>query len=470
MDNNKIKDISPVDRTQIKNELSSQYQKLVQVIPQDATGNITIPFPQIFTASRNSNSMFYSDSNMSFTNCKLSSDGTGININVENLGDNVAIARISDGKAKGTTLAIAAPIKTEITYNVEDMNKKVNTDITATLKFLTTTREVTITNNGGKNTYKFTQNGEFTFEFMDEYGFEGTATAKVENIDKVAPQGTIKQEIVDKKVVVTIGLSEEIITPDTWIQSNDKSSITKTYSNDANETVQLKDLAGNETTIQIQVKIDKTAPVISGVKNGEKYNKAVTPIVTDENLKTITLTKDGIKINGYKSGTTINDAGQYILSATDTFENTTTVSFEIEISDIITSKDEHITVSEEELIIKGITSETKIGDLKNKLSANMNYEIIDKNGNTVSTTSNVGTGFKIKMANNKTYTLIITGDVTGDGKAELRDILSINKNRLGKAILTNEYLLAGDVNEDGKADLRDILQINKFRLGKINEL
>ena len=36
--------------------------------------------------------------------------------------------------------------------------------------------------------------------------------------------------------------------------------------------------------------------------------------------------------------------------------------------------------------------------------------------------------------------------------------------------LVDEYLLAGDVNKDGKVDLKDILQINKFRLGKIEEL
>ena len=48
--------------------------------------------------------------------------------------------------------------------------------------------------------------------------------------------------------------------------------------------------------------------------------------------------------------------------------------------------------------------------------------------------------------------------------------MAINKHRLNKANLVDEYLLAGDVNRDGNADLRDILQINKFRLGKIDEL
>ena len=46
----------------------------------------------------------------------------------------------------------------------------------------------------------------------------------------------------------------------------------------------------------------------------------------------------------------------------------------------------------------------------------------------------------------------------------------VNKHRLGKASLKDEYLIAGDVNKDGKVDIRDILQINKYRLNKINLL
>lgn len=480
LNNNKIKDVSAVDRSQISQSLSAESQKIAQIIPGDTKGIFTIQLPPIFVSANNANSRFYDNGEGAKISvvgkeegtdvseyCTMSADKSSLDVNVDKLKDNnIITVKIQDGNADDTTLSIGVPLKGTITYSPSS-EIPTNQNVTATITF---NRTATITNNEGKNTYTFAENGEFTFKYVDEYGFEGTATAKVENIDKIVPQGTMKQEIVDKKVIVTISVSEEIITPDTWTQSNDKLSITKTYSNDANETVKLKDLAGNETPIQVQVKIDKTAPVISGVKNGEKYTKPVTPIVTDENIKTITLTKDGINAVKFQSGTIIKEPGQYVLTAIDTFENTTTVSFEIEISDIITSVDEKITVSEDELRIKDISPKTKAEDLKDKLSANMNYEIIDKSGNAVSNESNVGTGFKIKMANNKIYTLVINGDTTGDGLAELRDILAINKHRLGKAYLTNEYLLAGDVNKDGKVELKDILQINKFRLGKINEL
>ena len=74
------------------------------------------------------------------------------------------------------------------------------------------------------------------------------------------------------------------------------------------------------------------------------------------------------------------------------------------------------------------------------------------------------------MSNGESYIIIVTGDADGDGQADIKDILSINKHRLKKASLALEYLLAADVNEDGKTDIKDILQINKFRLGKIQTL
>ena len=468
MDNNKIKDISPVDRTQIKNELSSQYQKIVQVIPQNATGNITIPFPQIFTASKNLNSMFYSDSNMTFTNCKLSSDGTGVNINVENLGDNVAIARISAGKAKGTTLAIAAPIKTEITYNVEDMNKKVNTDITATIKFLTTTREVTITNNGGKDAYKFTQNGEFTFEFMDEYGFEGTATAVVNNIDKEKPQYEINQTLVDKKVIVTIKVNEPILDINGWKKETLQDGtiqLTKTYEESANEQISLIDEATNTTTVSIEVKIDKTAPVISGVVDGQKYNQSVTPIIQDENLSIVILTKDGTQVADYKSGDEIKSKGKYKLTATDTFGNTTIISFEIEqVSDIITSS--VYQVDEEKLFIGEIKPDTTVDEIKKNIQNQMEYTILDKKGNVVQDSAKLGTGYQIEMENGKKYTIAVWGDLNGDAKVNILDVARLQKIVAGIINATDLEGLASDLKSDNKINLLDLARIQKVATGQ----
>lgn len=477
MDGNKIEDVSAVDNSQIKQELSARNQKIIKALSDKETGTITVELPQIFKATKNSSSMFYTSSDISVTpsNCvTLSSDGSSIIIDLDTLAGGIAVAKITGGEAKGTTLAVATPIEAEITYNISDMNQKTNQDIVATISFKNNDRDVTITNNGGKSTYTFEQNGEFTFEYTDEYGFEGTATAKVSNIDKDVPEATVIQEIKDKKVIVTIEVTEPVIEIDGWEVTNledGKQILTKTFSDDVDETVRLVDEAGNTTTVNVVVKIDRVSPVITGVENGQTYNKSVTPVIQDDTKVTVTLTKDGVAVANYQEGNEIKEEGQYVLTVTDEFENTTTVSFEILISDIITSKeDSKVTVVEDETAIKDISPKTTVSALKQKLNSEMEYTIVDKNGTTISETGNVGTGCKIKMENGKMYTLIVKGDCNGDGQAELKDILAINKHRLNKTKLTDEYLQAADVTGDGKVELKDILQINKYRLGKTSEL
>ena len=64
----------------------------------------------------------------------------------------------------------------------------------------------------------------------------------------------------------------------------------------------------------------------------------------------------------------------------------------------------------------------------------------------------------------------LKGDANGDGKVDFKDMLAINKHRLGKVKLTGVNLEAADVNGDGIADFKDMLKINKYRLGKIDSL
>ena len=78
----------------------------------------------------------------------------------------------------------AGPTAT-ISYNITTPTK---TDVIATL---VPSKPVTITNNGGLNTYTFTENGSFTFTFVDAAGNTGSATATVANIDKTAPVITL---------------------------------------------------------------------------------------------------------------------------------------------------------------------------------------------------------------------------------------------------------------------------------------
>lgn len=78
---------------------------------------------------------------------------------------------------------------------------------------------------------------------------------------------------------------------------------------------------------------DTTPPVITGVEDGKIYRNYVTPKISDENLKTITLIKDGKTVESYENGDQIKENGEYTLIATDEAGNETKVSFTIEIKE-----------------------------------------------------------------------------------------------------------------------------------------
>ena len=120
--------------------------------------------------------------------------------------------------------------KSRITYEIIKVNK---TGIEATINYSTTESTtdpviatvtfnkegIKITNNEGKNTYEFTENGEFTFEYVDEAGRIGSITAKVDWIKKkevVGQDGEWKYFVnSDNTIQLTqyLGTKKELVVP-----------------------------------------------------------------------------------------------------------------------------------------------------------------------------------------------------------------------------------------------------------------
>lgn len=68
----------------------------------------------------------------------------------------------------------------------------------------------------------------------------------------------------------------------------------------------------------------------------------------------------------------------------------------------------------------------------------------------------------------KTYRLIIYGDITGDSKISILDLLKVQKKILNSTNLSGAYLKACDVNRDGKITVLDLLKVQKQILGVSN--
>lgn len=124
----------------------------------------------------------------------------------------------------------------EVTYSPSTWT---NGNVVATIK---PNEDVTITNNNGSNSYTFTENGEFTFKFVDKAGNVGEQLVKVDWIDGEAPTATIEYSTKDKTenpVVATLIPSEEVT-----VLGN--GSLTYTFTENAEYIFEFVDRAGNK--------------------------------------------------------------------------------------------------------------------------------------------------------------------------------------------------------------------------------
>ena len=81
----------------------------------------------------------------------------------------------------------------------------------------------------------------------------------------------------------------------------------------------------------------------------------------------------------------------------------------------------------------------------------------------------VGTGmnFTILLGGiEHTYTIVIKGDVNGDGLIYATDYVKVKNHIMGKTNLTGAYLYAADINNDGYIYATDYVQIKNHIMGK----
>ena len=393
MDNNQIEDVSVLSRISMSNEqnLSVNGQKIVRLLDKSSSGKVNIVLPQIFLASQQSGNKIYSSNELSLTNCELDSTGQNVIVDADKLNGEVAQVEIVSGKAKGTVLTISAPLNAIITYEPSN-TEKTNQNVIARISFNQSRREIKITNNDGKDTYTFEQNGEFTFTYVDQYRVEGSATAIVQNIDKKAPVAQVSQVQKNEQVEVTITVNEKVADVEGWTSqqlTNGSMTLTKVYSQDTTEDVKLEDEAGNVTTINVKVQI-----------------KRISDVLTSNTLK----------------------------------------------------------ISETDLNIKKVYPKTTVLNFKKSINSEMEYTILNKSGTELSDSSYIGTGCQVKMKNDKVYTVIVWGDLTGNGKISLTELARISKIFAEQSTPTDLEKSAIDINMNGKLDLVELAAIARLQL------
>mgnify|MGYP002732993316 CR=1 FL=1 len=314
-------------------------------------------------------------------------------------------------------------------------------------------------------TKEYTQNRTESIIVKDIAGNETQVNISIRNIDRIAPTANVSYSTTaptKENVTVKITADEAVQAVESWTLSTDKKVLTKEYAENTTETVTIKDIAGNERHVEVKISnIDKAAPIVKIEYIQESNEKVKVRITANEEIQELsgwTLKTDKkVLTKEYTQNTTET------ITIKDIAGNETYV--QIKVRGIIKIKEGTYEIKENYII--DINPKTTYENFVKNIETS-EYKITE-NGKEITGKTLIKTGQKLTIGN-QTFTLVVIGDTNGDGQANIKDILSINKHRLNKAQLVNEYLQAGDINEDGKVNLRDILQINKYRLGKISEL
>ena len=117
--------------------------------------------------------------------------------------------------------------------------------------------------------------------------------------------------------------------------------------------------------------------------------------------------------------------------------------------------------------LRAIAIGTTPESLLSKLVPN---EFISVNKGSAATEATVATGMEVVYTVNgetvQTLTVVVTGDVNGDGAISITDLVQINNHLLKKSTLTGAAASAADVNADGVISITDLVQVNNHLLKK----
>ncbi len=280
------------------------------------------------------------------------------------------------------------------------------------VRLVNASTKIKITNNNGSDTYTFTKNGEFTFEFEDEKGNKGTATAKVNWIDKDIPTADVDYELdSNKKLVILLGnISENVYLLDknnqklNYIEVKDKKIITVSYINSSNQIYKIVEVdeKGNTTKITYKNttgKVENVDTFVTTIENGkvtgelyyDKDGKSVT--VSDSDKQTLERLQQVIS-NPLEY--TFETSGNYEFRLQDNANNITTKNVRVDYIDSETEKDSIILASDITYNITGLTNKDVV--------ATINTYIIDADKEDA----------KVEMVDNqsKTYTFTKNGEYT----------------------------------------------------------
>ncbi len=121
--------------------------------------------------------------------------------------------------------------------------------------------------------------------------------------------------------------------------------------------------------------------------------------------------------------------------------------------------------------VTGFALNAEVGEIRNKISAinGATLKSFKTSEQTELTTGIVATGMQFTVTIDATeyeYTIVIKGDVNGDGLIYATDYVKVKNHIMGKSTLSGPYLMAADINADNFIYATDYVQIKNHIMGK----
>ena len=109
--------------------------------------------------------------------------------------------------------------------------------------------------------------------------------------------------------------------------------------------------------------------------------------------------------------------------------------------------------------LTGIAPQTSVKTLNDS-----GYTVYD--GKKEITSGYVGTGMTAAVGGSSSLTIVVTGDVTGDGRITITDVVKLQNYAAGAGDLNEAALKAADINGDGRVTITDVVQAAQVTVGQ----
>lgn len=318
----------------------------------------------------------------------------------------------------------------------------------------------TLVSNYGNNVYTFTENGEDSFEYIDENGNRGSIPIKVSWIDREDPTGTIEYSPnykTNKSVTATLIPSEEVTV------TNNNGSKVYTFTENGEFTFTFVDRVGHQGTATAIVDwIDKVKP-----------NATLSYDITEETDSNVTVTvsfdKDNVRItnNNGRNKYTFTENGEFTFTFADEAGNTNSITAKVTWIKKKEPENDEIISSKYEIannIIRKVPINLEVNEFMKNIQTQKEVVIKDKNQNIIKGTQKIGTGMKAHVGNNS-YTFIVTADVDGNGTINLTDLAKMCLHYIEEEKLVSEYFEAADIDGNGKITIKDLAKMQLLLIG-----